>query len=385
MIISADSHIVEPPDLYQLRFPKSLRHRAPHVKRHYTSEGKAFDAWHVDGIKVGTSLGNFVQAGRRFGDDKAAIDFLGVWEDVMPGAYQPDAMIKDLEVDGVWGAVVQTGQGVFWYRLEDSTLLSAICAAYNDWIAEFCSASPGRLRGIACLNVDDVEAACEELQKCAKAGLAGAFIPVVPRAGYPYSHPVYERLWATAEAVGVPLMMHITTPRANVPGCELSSLDVYDWSAAARVNADYWVRYSLTAIIFAGVFDRYPALRVGSVEHEAAWVPFWLKQMDWLYNDRPNVFAKGWRSKFGFLPSDYFRRNSFVVFVEDSTAVRLRDLIGVDNMMWGNDYPHAEASWPRSNQFLDAMFSGVSLDERRRITCDNAIRMFNFQPPPAVA
>jgi predicted TIM-barrel fold metal-dependent hydrolase len=373
-IISADTHIVEPPDLYSQRMDPKIRDRAPYIKRQKTPQGVESDAWFIGDQQV-VSLGAVTQAGRRF-DDPEKIDFVGIWEDVREGAYQPDAMLKELAIDGVWGAVVQPSQGLFWYHLEDSELLSAICRAYNDWIADFCRPHPDRLKGIGMLNVDDTAVACAELERCAKLGLAGMFIPVTPLADHPYRHHMYERLWATAQDVRLPLLMHLATQRANVPGCEIS-IDFKTFTAAGlRPTQDYWVRYSMTAMIFAGVFERYPRLRVGSVEHEASWAPHWLRQMDYTYKERP--VYRGYQSKEGLLPSDYWRRNLFAVFQEDDVSVELRHRIGVDNLLWGNDFPHSESTWPRSRQFLDNMFKGVPENEMRKMTCENVAREFNF-------
>ena len=99
------------------------------------------------------------------------------------------------------------------------------------------------------------------------------------------------------------MLLHIGTPRGGIPGCEFT-IDVNALTAAGAVNSDYWIRYSLTAMIFAGVFDRYPRVRVGSVEHETAWIPHWLKQMDFTYRERPTL-TRGWKSRHGLLPSDY--------------------------------------------------------------------------------
>ena len=82
-------------------------------------------------------------------------------------------------------------------------------------------------------------------------------------------------------------------------------------------------------MIFSGVFERYPRLKVGSVEHETAWVPHWLQQMDFTYRERPLIHER-WRSREGMLPSDYWQRNMFVEFMEDEIGIRLRDLIGTD-------------------------------------------------------
>jgi predicted TIM-barrel fold metal-dependent hydrolase len=373
-VISADSHIVEPPDLYESRIEPKFRSRAPRIERHRTRTGQEYDAWYLDGVRVGT-IGSVIQAGRRF-EDPGSIDFLGVWEDVRKAAYEPHAMLEELEADGVWGACLQPSQGLFWYRLPDSELLSALCRAYNAWITDFCRAAPGRFKGIGMLNVDDVDDACQELERCAELGLAGAFIPVYPVAERPYRHASYDRLWWTAQDLEMPLLLHVATMRGGIPGSEFT-IDINQLTAAGLANSDYWMRYSLTAMIFAGVFDRYPRLKVGSVEHETAWVPHWLRQMDFTYRERP-ALGRAWKSRHAMLPSEYWQRNMFVEFMEDDCGIRLRDVIGVDNMLWGNDFPHAESTWPKSREFLDRIFAGTPDEDRRKITADNAARIFRF-------
>ena len=373
-VISADSHIVEPPDLYESRIEPKFRSRAPRIERHRTRTGQEYDAWYLDGVRVGT-IGSVIQAGRRF-EDPGSIDFLGVWEDVRKAAYEPHAMLEELEADGVWGACLQPSQGLFWYRLPDSELLSALCRAYNAWITDFCRAAPSRFKGIGMLNVDDVDDACQELERCAERGLAGAFIPVYPVAERPYRHASYDRLWWTAQDLEMPLLLHVATMRGGIPGSEFT-IDINQLTAAGLANSDYWMRYSLTAMIFAGVFDRFPRLKVGSVEHETAWVPHWLRQMDFTYRERP-ALGRAWKSRHAMLPSEYWQRNMFVEFMEDDCGIRLRDVIGVDNMLWGNDFPHAESTWPKSREFLDRIFAGAPDEDRRKITADNAARIFRF-------
>ena len=130
-------------------------------------------------------------------------------------------------------------------------------------------------------------------------------------------------------------------------------------------------------MIFAGVFDRFPRLKVGSVEHEMGWIPHWLNNMDFTYRERP-VFTDWWKSKSGLIPSEFWHQNMFATFTEDDLGVELRDKIGLDNMLWGNDYPHAESSWPRSMQFLDRILGDMDEIERRKVTSDNTAKLFGF-------
>src|SRR3989441_8566032 len=117
-LIPADSHSVEPADLYTTRIEPRFRERAPRLERLETPTGRKYDAWFIDGQQVGT-LGAVIQAGQRF-EDPSQIDFLGTWEDVRLGGYDPDAMIKENEVDGAWGACLQASQRLFLYRIPHS-------------------------------------------------------------------------------------------------------------------------------------------------------------------------------------------------------------------------------------------------------------------------
>ena len=150
------------------------------------------------------------------------------------------------------------------------------------------------------------------------------------------------------------------------------------WPAGMRPTQDYWVRYAMTDMIFAGVFERNPKLQVGSVEHEISWAPHWLRNMDYTYEERPQYIP--FKSKERMLPSDYWRRNMFGVFTEDDIGVRCRDVIGIDNMMWGNDYPHSESTWPRSMELLDRHTKGIlGEDERNLIVHDNLVELYKLK------
>ena len=209
-----------------------------------------------------------------------------------------------------------------------------------------------------------------------RVGAGGGFHPGLSAARPALPSPHLRSFVVDGAGPGDALAAPYRHPRGGIPGCEFT-IDLNELTAAGLVNSDYWIRYSLTAMIFAGVFDRYPRLRVGSVEHETAWIPHWLKQMDFTYRERPTL-TRGWKSRQALLPSDYWHRNMFVEFMEDDYGVRLRDVIGVDNMLWGNDFLHAESTWPMSRAFLDRIFAGVPEVDQHKITTDNAAKLFRF-------
>jgi predicted TIM-barrel fold metal-dependent hydrolase len=170
--------------------------------------------------------------------------------------------------------------------------------------------------------------------------------------------------------------MHVATVRPGAPTA--GGMSTLALTPGLRSVREYWVRLSLADIIFGRVFDRFPRLRVGSVEHEAGWVPFWLDTMDWTYTQR-EVLTGGWRSASGLLPSEIFRTNMFATFIEDQLAVELRRHIGVENLMWGNDFPHTESSWPESSQLVDKLMSDVSQAERLLMTSENVARLLGLR------
>ena len=368
-VISSDSHIVEPPDLWAEHIDPRFKERAPQVRR----EAGA-DRWYVDGNLNLGSIGILAGAGTRF-EDPSMISFQAKMEDAPRGGFDPDEHIRDMELDGVDGELIYPSIGLRLFRIPDSELFSAICRGYNDWLARFCSSYPDRLKGIAMVNLDDVEDGIAELKRARTLGLAGAMISVYPQEHRQYDNREYDAVWATAQDLDMPLSLHIGT---NRPSGALGNfdLDSANQSPMGRANIDHWVRMSLSSIIFAGVFDRFPKLRVGTVEHELAWVPYFLRLMDFVYRERPEQATYRFRND--TLPSDFFRSNVFLSFQEDDLGIRDRDMMGVDNLMWGSDYPHAESTWPNSRQVIDRILKGVPEDEKRKIVGDNAARLYHF-------
>ena len=141
------------------------------------------------------------------------------------------------------------------------------------------------------------------------------------------------------------------------------------------------MRVSLGHLIFTGVFERYPRLRVGSVEHEPSWAPHFLARLDYTYTQRARRPGR-YRFRSDMLPSDFFRRNVFLSFQEDALGIRDRTLIGVDTLMWGSDYPHTETTFPRSRQILEQILAGVPEEERRQIICTNVATLYHFDLEP---
>ena len=214
-VISADTHVVEPPEVYaSIDRKKYGVNRIPTVVRKTDQHGDLYDAWCIDGREYIKNAG-VTNAGVRF-EDKSRIARGAVWENVPKGAYEAGPMLEALAKDGIGGAVVQATNTFFFYHWEDSEMINVVCAAFNDWMSQFCKPHADRIKGIGAINVDDIGIACKELKRCAKLGLSGSFIPVAPLPGRPYRDPMYDPLWKTAADLGMPLLMHIASHRAGM-------------------------------------------------------------------------------------------------------------------------------------------------------------------------
>jgi predicted TIM-barrel fold metal-dependent hydrolase len=367
-VYSADSHVIEPPQLWTSRIEPRFRQWAPRVVR-----GADTDLWVVgDDVRMAV-VGIQAQAGRRYatGPDREPITKRGFYRDI--GELDPDRYVKDLDVDGVTGAVLFPSNAHQAYRCVDGDLLGAIARAYNDWTSTFAAAHPRRLKPVAMLDVGDLTAATAELERTAAAGMTGALIPVLPQPGRRYDQPGYDRLWRAAEELGVPLLMHVGGNQA-VLGRE-PTIDL-----VRHATKDLHVQASLATMVLSGVFARHPRLRIGAVEFGASWAVYLMQQLDRVY-----ARARGPRSlPAGELPSDHFRRNVFLSFQEDRAAILWREVIGVENLLWGNDYPHAESTFPRSVEILRRDLRGVPARDARRIAGDNAAALFGFPGPVAL-
>ena len=209
LIISSDSHVVEPPDLWQGRMSADYGDRVPHLV-----EGDPYDQWYCDHQGVGV-LGGISQAGKRYSNPED-ITLEGSFADVPPGGYNPHAHVQDLDVDGVYADVLYPSIGLNLYALPDPALLRDVFSAYNDWLAEFCNTYPKRLKGIAMILLDDdMDAGISELKRSAALGLCGAMIPVYPRSHETYDKPLYEPFWAAAHDLNIPLSLHTGTNLAR--------------------------------------------------------------------------------------------------------------------------------------------------------------------------
>ena len=368
-IISSDSHVVEPPGLWLERMDcKKWGNRIPRVEA-----GQPFDQSIVDGHEFGT-IGTSSSAGLRYTKpDDITLD--GSFKDVPPGGYNPHAHVKDLAYDAVDQDLLYASVATTMYGIQDQDFVQDLFEVYNSWLSDFCSEYPDTLNGIGLVLIDDqIEKGIHQMERASELGLKGVMIPVAPRPHETYDNPMYDKFWAAAQEIGMPLSLHIGTLR---PGnMRLMEDGKVTQTAVERCNNEYAVRYSLGHLILSGVFERFPDLRVVNVEHELSWLPFFMHRMDVTYIERTEQAS--YRYKENMTPSDYMKRNVYHSFQEDGPGIRLRDIIGVNNIMWGNDYPHAESTFPESQRILSEILADVPEEEQSLIVSGNCKRLYNL-------
>ena len=367
IVISSDSHVFEPPDLWTNRIDKEFRDRAPRMQR-------VGDVDHlvVEGGQMIAGIGLISNAGARF-ETPESISAHGSFDDVHVGGYDPDQHMKDMKIDGISGEVLYPSQGLFYYKVADSELMSAIFRAYNDWLVDFCATNPDQLKGIAMVNLDDVEDGVRELERTAKKGLVGAMITEYPPEDRRYDSPEYEPFWAAAQDLDMPLSLHTATRRqGKIRGAGATSVQ----DASGRATKVFYPATSMCDMIFSGVFERFPGLKLAIVEFELSWAPYLLTSMDYTYIERQEEAS--YRFKGNVTPSDFFHSNVYLSFQEDDVGIRLRDVIGVDALMWGSDYPHSESTFPKSREILDRILQGVNQEEKEKIVGATTAKLYGF-------
>ena len=367
-LISADSHVNEPGDLWVERIDKDFRDRAPRVVDNPPGQrpGSYLILEGIPPIHMAQGIG----AGKK-PEELPQFFRESTYKDIRPGGWDPAERIKDMDLDGVEAEVIYTTLGFRQFWLKDAAFQRACFRAYNDWLAEYCSYAPKRLAGLALISLYDIDEAIKELQRCAKQGLKGVMIWCSPPEERPYSSPLYDPFWAEAQGLNMPLSLHSITGMGMES--RLIIKDPIDRYIRSTVLC-HEVQRTLTVLIFAGVLERFPRLKFVSAENEVGWLPFFLQKLDQAQDEYRYLYPSSLKMR----PSDYFHRQIFATFIDDPVGVATRESIGVENILWSSDYPHTVSTWPHSREVVERDFKGVAADEKRKIVRDNAIGLYGL-------
>jgi predicted TIM-barrel fold metal-dependent hydrolase len=374
-MVSVDTHMSPPPKLFAERIDAKYKDRLPRVevkdgKKYLVQEGcRPEQIWEppLEGEDfIRNRAGGFLYTD--YNEDAKGESKTGL------------ARISDQEMDGVDAEVIFPNGPALLMWGADSDLAQAQAGIWNDWAIEVCQPHLDRLNPTAALITSDIEGSVAEVQRCAKLGYRALVLPCKPIFGahdvshINYNLPVFDPLWAAIQDAEMAICYHVATgkdPRtARGNGGAIINYVVHAMSPTLE---------PIVSMCASGVFERFPKLKAGTIEANAGWVPFMLDSMDEAYKKHHFWI----RPKLNNLPSDYFRSNCFASVSEDRSALELcesYDLGG--NLMWANDYPHHEGTWPHSAEAIERTFAdNLSEDSRAKVLGLNAARIFGFDIP----
>jgi predicted TIM-barrel fold metal-dependent hydrolase len=265
------------------------------------------------------------------------------------------------------------------FSLPSTELQRACFAAYNDWLAEFASYSPKRLYPIALISLDDVADGVREMQRCLKRGHRGVQVCGVAPPERPYFASEYEPFWSAAQEMQIPISLHLGTGRKSMQSAQgrgemrLTGRDFMINTTLAPVHE---IQRSLCSLIFGGVLERFPRLRIVSAENDSGWFPHMLYRLDHFYEKFGTMSDD---MKLTMKPSDYVRRNVWVTFQDDMVGPMTWKIFGEDRYMWASDFPHSDSTWPHSHDVIERNFEGVPESVKRKIICSNAAALYRME------
>ena len=369
---SCDSHVVEAAEIYDGLYER-FGDRAPFIAKDHDGKRGTFVV--LPGGPLAISVGRLGIAGASL-DDPATHERIAMgYEGFNPGVMDSSARLLEQIQDGIVGEVMYPSLSMFTFAVPDDEVRDASFRRHNDWVLEYCSVDRDRLIGIGCLPLPDIERAIAEIDRSAERGVRGFSIPAHIDPAKPYSHPDFDPFWARAQEYGVPLTMHIFTGQTfdggmpehwGTPGGHLKG---YTLAHTTVVN-------SIIDLICGGVVERFPELRFVAAEYETGWVGHFKQRLDHAAYRTPWEVTGNLTMK----PSEYFDRNFWVTFEDDLEGIQTRGSIGVDNMLWGNDYPHHDSIWPHSQRILSDILDGVPEVDKEKMVWGNVIDLYGLDP-----
>ncbi len=365
-IVDVDAHLMEPDWVFEKFIDEKYKSQAPKMGIAAESGRRTFL---VEGEPFTREKGKYPMAAPGF--LKAVRKAMERFERAGKQGFSPESRLQDMDEQGVDVQVVYpTAAGQMLGReFRDTKLLAACCRAYNDWAIDYCSKDPKRLRASAILPMQDVEEAIKEANRAAKNGAVSFYIRPNPVAGRTLFHEAYLPLFAEIEKLGKPISTH-ESASASVP----SFGDRMDTHVSGHIlSHPFEAMAAMAGLIWYGIFEKFPKLRVVHVEADGGWVPYWLQRMEQHWNFSGN-------SEHEYLtrrPTEYFKSNIFVAFRGDEPTMKAAvELVGDNNFLWDTDYPHPDGTFPWGIESM--LKQPIAADSKRKILYDNAVRAFNL-------
>jgi predicted TIM-barrel fold metal-dependent hydrolase len=368
--ISADSHVTEPGDCYEPRIDPRFRDRAPKAVTHETMGAVML----IDNGATLVPYGMVAAAGRPV-DKVGPFQYVG-WDELHPGGFEPKARLAEQDRDGVAAEVLYPSVGMLLCNLADADYKKACFDAYNLWMAEFQATDPQRLIGIGQTALRSVEEGIDDLEHIAALGLRGVMVPGIAacHADGDYDDPRWDPFWRAAAELELPLSFHIlTSGNDGLMAPQYRGPKMNSFLGIIRGCQDI-----IGTMIFGGVFDRVPELKVVCTEADAGWVPHWMYRADHAVERHRNWLGSGNLQR---KPSEYFREHVYVTFQDDWVAFQTAHLMNAERLLWASDHPHSDSTFPNSQQVLIEQTSHLSAQTRDDIIWRNCAALYGLSGP----
>ena len=291
----------------------------------------------------------------------------------------PDTQLEAMNDEGIDVAILFPTRGFYAIGREysDDGLAAAIARTYNDWLAGFCSKSPDRLYGCGLVPAQSVEMAIQEVRRMkTELGFKSVFLRPNPVRGRNWHDPAYDPMWAEIQKQGLAIGFHEGWP-CDLPVAMGERFDGRHedlWMTEHVACHPVEAMYACLCFIMGGILERFPGLRVGFLESNCSWLPFWLWRMDEHYEHREHVVKK----KMPLKPSDYFKRQCYVsIEAEETLGKNTVDYVGDSNIVFSTDYPHEDSRYPHALETFDQL--PLTPDNKRKILWDNCARLYALQ------
>jgi predicted TIM-barrel fold metal-dependent hydrolase len=378
-IFDADAHIDPPHDMWKNYLPGHLKDRAPQIVHEEDGDYIVFEGNRRPFMMINNQAG---REGKNFKMKGRLADQRKVWE--------PATRLADMDADGMDAALLFGGGPL---GTMDNELYLASYEAYQNWVLDFCSVAPDRLFPVGYVPMRDIDETCEHVTRLAKKGFRAVNLPAFPQnknawdtssnvknmksgqvsaltgdatGALQYSDPAFDKLWKTVVDNNVVITFHLG---ARVPRFGQKEYFLADMPMSKMAMAE-----PIGIFIYNAIFDRFPDLRIGSMESGVGWFAWFAE-----YNDRTWEKQRFWTEcPIKNPPSYYMDTNVYGSFIQDRTGILARNLPGGKNIMWSSDYPHSETTFPNSRDIILRDFEGIPEDDVKDIINNNARKLLGL-------
>ena len=371
ILVSVDDHVVEPPNLFEGHLTGELLEQAP--KNVHLDEPN-IDVWMYQD-QIVPNIGLNAVAGRP--PEEYNVEPTK-WEDMRKGCWDVDERVMDMNRNGVLGSMnfpsFVSFCGQLFSKVEDKKMALEHVRAYNDWhIDSWCGSHPGRFIPLSIPPIWDPQLMADEVRRVAAKGCHAVTFSENPyKLGWPHifgDH--WDPFFDACQETGTIICLHIGSSSTMIelpPGAPMDVLITLTPMNTMQAATD---------LLWSPVLRKFPNLKFALSEGGTGWLPYWLERIDYVYQQHRFWTMQDFGDQ---LPSQVARDHFLFCFISDRAGVVTRDLIGIDNITWECDYPHSDSSWPHSPESLEKQLAGIDDATINKITYENAMRWFNYDP-----